>query len=138
MASCSLRDFFFQFIGMFRNPSRNMCGGGKSTTVSGLVGKTQRENSAVVLIDTEGEYCAINELTQDPRMKGELERRKLKPAGVNSTRIFHLVGRDTANPTHPDRTAFSLRFSELSPFAVQEIQAEGCYRTRFRQVTSAT
>lgn len=96
-------------------------GGGKSTTVSGLVGKAQQENIAVVLIDTEGEYCAINEPTQDPRMKEELERRKLEPAGVANTRIYHLIGRETANPAHPDRKTFSLRFSELSPFAVQEI-----------------
>lgn len=96
-------------------------GGGKSTTVSGLVGKAQQEKIAVVLIDTEGEYCAINEPTQDARMKEELARRKQKPAGVANTRIYHLVGRDTANPAHPDRKAFSLRFSELSPFAVQEI-----------------
>lgn len=96
-------------------------GGGKSTTVSGLVGKAQQENIAVVLIDTEGEYCAVNEPTQDPRMREELARRKLKAAGVNNTRIYHLIGRETTNPTHPDRKAFSLRFSELSPFAVQEI-----------------
>lgn len=96
-------------------------GGGKSTTVSGLVGKAQQENMAVLLIDTEGEYCTINEPTQDPRMKEELARRKLKSGGVKNTRIYHLVGRETANPSHPDRKMFSLRFSELSPFAVQEI-----------------
>ncbi len=50
-------------------------GGGKSTTVSGMVGKAQQENIAVVLVDTEGEYCAINEPTQDARMKEELARR---------------------------------------------------------------
>ena len=33
-------------------------GGGKSTTVSGLVEKAQRAGLAVILIDTEGEYCA--------------------------------------------------------------------------------
>ena len=48
-------------------------GGGKSTTVSGNVAKAQHENIAQVIVDTEGEYCAINEPTQDPQMKEELK-----------------------------------------------------------------
>ena len=43
-------------------------GGGKSTTVSGLIAKAQKENMAIVLIDTEGEYCAMDEPTKDERM----------------------------------------------------------------------
>jgi len=96
-------------------------GGGKSTTVSGLVAKTQKEGMAIVLIDTEGEYCAINEPTQDPQMIEALARRGLKPVGVANTHVYHLVGRETANPAHPSLSTFSLRFSELSPYAVQEI-----------------
>lgn len=96
-------------------------GGGKSTTVSGLVAKAQKENAAVILIDTEGEYCAINEPTTDKNMVDALRRRGLGPNGVNETTIYHLVGRETANPTHPRVQEFSLRFSGLSPYAVQEI-----------------
>src|SRR5262249_40121457 len=40
-------------------------GGGKSTTVSGLVAKAQKQGMAIILIDTEGEYCAINHQTED-------------------------------------------------------------------------
>jgi hypothetical protein len=96
-------------------------GGGKSTTVSGLVKKARDEGMAVVLIDTEGEYCAINEKTTDAQMLEALERRSLQPTGVEGTRILHLVGRETANPHHPDIKEFALKFSELSPYAVQEI-----------------
>ncbi len=96
-------------------------GGGKSTTVSGLIAKAQAAGIAVVVIDTEGEYCAINEPTSDPRMLRELERRKLDPKGVPNTHIYHLVGRDTNNPSHPSQHPFSLRFSALSPYAVNEI-----------------
>ena len=35
--------------------------------------------------------------------------------------LYHLVGRDTANPEHPNQREFSLRFSDLSPFAAAEI-----------------
>lgn len=96
-------------------------GGGKSTTVSGLVAKVQRAGIAAVLIDTEGEYCAMNDSTDKPEMLQALRRRGIEPGGVDNTHILHPVGRDTANPDHPSVAAFSLRFSELSPYAVQEI-----------------
>jgi hypothetical protein len=96
-------------------------GGGKSTTVSGLIAKAQKEQMATVVIDTEGEYCAIHEPTEDASMIQALRRRGLEREGVKDSSIHHLVGRDTAYPTHPRRSAFSLRFSDLSPYAVQEI-----------------
>jgi DNA helicase HerA-like ATPase len=96
-------------------------GGGKSTTVSGLVAKAQKEKMAVVLIDTEGEYCAIHEPTVDKYMIQALKRRGLKAEGVHDSTVYHLVGKGTANPKHPDIKTFSLRFSDLSPYAIQEI-----------------
>ncbi|KPJ71164.1 MAG: hypothetical protein AMS14_09415 [Planctomycetes bacterium DG_20] len=35
--------------------------------------------------------------------------------------MYHLVGRETRNPGHKPLTPFSLRFLELSPYAVIEI-----------------
>ncbi|MEO1617599.1 MAG: DUF87 domain-containing protein [Planctomycetota bacterium] len=96
-------------------------GGGKSTTVSGMVNKAQLEGKAVILIDTEGEYTSINEPTSDAGMKESLERLGQQPAGVQGTKIVHLVGKDTSNPAHPSRSQFSLQFCKLSPFAIQEI-----------------
>lgn len=96
-------------------------GGGKSTTVSGLLSKAQLQNMAVIIIDIEGEYCAINEPTQDRIMQQSLERIGLTATGVSNTHVYHLVGKGTRNPVHPSRTQFSLRFNELSPYAVQEI-----------------
>lgn len=96
-------------------------GGGKSTTVSGLVAQLQKRGLATVLIDTEGEYCALHQPTDNPTMKEALARRGLQPEGVANTHILHLVGRDCANPSHPSVTPFSLPFSSLSPYAVKEI-----------------
>lgn len=96
-------------------------GGGKSTTVSGLIAKAQAQGIAVIIIDTEGEYCAINEPTNDQRMLKELEQRGLTPNGVPNTHIYHLVGRDTNNPKHPSRKQFSLRFNSLSQYTISEI-----------------
>ena len=96
-------------------------GGGKSTTVSGLIAKAQEKNMAIVLIDTEGEYCGMDKPTEDERMIQALKRQKMEPKGIDNTHVYHLVDRETANPNHPDVRQFSLRFSALSPYALQEI-----------------
>jgi len=96
-------------------------GGGKSTTVSGLVNQLLRSGVAVVLFDTEGEYTQINEPTEDVKMLQILARRGIEPAGVDNTQVLHLIGRETTNPGHPRRAQFSLTFADLSPYAVVNI-----------------
>jgi DNA helicase HerA-like ATPase len=96
-------------------------GGGKSTTVSRVVGEAARDGYAVILLDTEGEYTEIGEATTDPTMIAALSRRGQIPAGVPDTHIYTLVGKDTSNPDHPDIVPFTLQFSSLSPFVVEEL-----------------
>jgi DNA helicase HerA-like ATPase len=98
-------------------------GGGKSTTIAGLVRAAQKAGMAVVLLDVEGEYTHLHEETDDKKMLSSLEERHLEKKGVPEDRmtLYHLVGRDTANPHHPHRREFSLQFARLSPFAVMEI-----------------
>jgi hypothetical protein len=113
-------------------------GGGKSTTVSGQVAQHQKVGTAVVLFDTEGEYTAINKPTDDEQMKLALARRKLEPEGVDDTHVYHLVGRETANPDHPDVRPFRLDFSELSPYAFKVIlELTDAQETRFFQAFEA-
>lgn len=96
-------------------------GGGKSTTVAGLLAGLQREGVATIVFDTEGEYTEIGAPTADPTMLSALCRRSLEPRGVPDTALYHLIGRDTANPHHPRKHAFSLSFPALSPYAVMEL-----------------
>lgn len=98
-------------------------GGGKSTTISRLVQQAQQAEMAVILLDVEGEYTYTHEPTEDIRMLSGLEARGLEATGLNSarTRLYHLIGRDTANPNHPNLRPFSLQFARLSPYAVSEI-----------------
>ena len=98
-------------------------GGGKSTTIAGLVREAQQAGMAVVLLDVEGEYTHLHEPTDDKKMLANLKERGLTPGGVPAERmtLFHLVGRDTANPRHPHPREFSLQFARLSPYAVMEI-----------------
>ena len=98
-------------------------GGGKSTTVAGVVKQAADAGMAVVLLDVEGEYTFLNEPATEEGMCAALKTRKLEPAGLRAgaMTLYHLVGRDTANPAHPNRQAFSLQFARLSPYAVMEM-----------------
>jgi DNA helicase HerA-like ATPase len=98
-------------------------GGGKSTTVAGLVHRAAAAGFAVVLLDVEGEYVHLHEPTDEPGMRKALADRGLEPAGLppGTMTVYHLVGREPANPAHPDLRAFSLQFARLSPHAVLEM-----------------
>src|SRR5262249_49789542 len=54
-----------------------------------------------------------------------LRERGLRAAGLPAAQmgVYHLVGRDTTNPGHPGRRAFSLQFARLSPYTVAEMLA---------------
>lgn len=93
-------------------------GSGKSTSVAGFIAQAQAAGFAVVLLDVEGEYTRIHQPCPVPGLCSVLQRRGLRPVGVGGTRLYHLVGRDTANPDHPARSPFCIRFQDLSPHAV--------------------
>jgi uncharacterized protein len=114
-------------------------GGGKSTTVSGFIAQAQEAGIATILLDTEGEYTAINERTNDPNMLRALALRGMQPSGVADTVVYYLAGRDSSNPDHPRSREFSLRFSELSPYAFAEIlELTDAQQSRFLNAYDAT
>jgi DNA helicase HerA-like ATPase len=96
-------------------------GGGKSTTVSGLIANFQRSEIAAVVIDTEGEYTQIYQPTNDPTMLTTLEKRNNEPYGVKNVRVYHLIGRETTCPDNRRTVQFSLQFAQLSPYLVMEV-----------------
>jgi uncharacterized protein len=98
-------------------------GGGKSTTVAGLIQQAQAAGMAVILLDVEGEYTQLHEPADHRTMLDALQERGLSPAGIpaDCMRLYHLVGRESTNPRHPHRSAFSLQFASLSPHAVIEM-----------------
>lgn len=93
-------------------------GGGKSTTVSSLIAGFQQAHIATVVFDTEGEYTEIYQPTEDQTMLTALKKRGRQAAGVEPLQVFHLVGRDTTCPDQKRTKAFSLQFSQLSPYLV--------------------
>jgi hypothetical protein len=78
---------------------------------------------AVILLDVEGEYTHLHEATTNLEMLAALEERGLKERGLppGAMTLYHLVGRDTANPDHPAVKPFSLQFARLSPYTAAEI-----------------
>jgi len=96
-------------------------GGGKSTTVAGLIHQAQSVGIATVVFDVEGEYTHVDEATDHAAMLEALERRGLKAEGVRELHVHHLTGRETTNPMHKNRHPFALKFSSLSPYAIAEI-----------------
>lgn len=96
-------------------------GGGKSTTVSGMIHQFQKAGICTIVIDTEGEYTQIGQPTDDPVMLRLLKRIDRKPEGVPNPFVLHLVGRGTTAVQPTNIRTFSLEFSSLSPYAVAEI-----------------
>ena len=96
-------------------------GGGKSTTVSGLIHEFQGAGLATIVVDTEGEYTEIGHPTEDPHMLPLLERLGQEPSGVKNLAVYHLVGRETTAQPPTQVGEFRIDFSGLSPYAAAEI-----------------
>jgi DNA helicase HerA-like ATPase len=116
-------------------------GGGKSNTVARLIEQAQAAGMAVVLLDVEGEYTHLHEPAEHPKMLEALAERGLAARGVptEKMRLYHLVGRDTTNPGHPNLAEFSLQFAQLSPYAVAEMLGmNDAQESRFRHAYEVT
>ena len=96
-------------------------GGGKSTTIAGMMERLAGEGNAVVVFDIEGEYTTLNQPADHPSMVAALRSRQLEPRGSDRTHVFVLSGRDCSNPSHPAIHKFKLAFAEISPYVLVEI-----------------
>jgi len=96
-------------------------GGGKSTTISGLMSQFQQQRIATIVIDTEGEYTHVGEPTSDANMQKLLTNRGIPAKGIDNIRVLHLHGKDTRAKKGTNVLPFTLNFSSLSPYAVADI-----------------
>lgn len=96
-------------------------GGGKSTTVSGLIAEFSRNGIATIVIDTEGEYTEIGMPTVDATMTLLLQRMGREPHGIENVQVRYLVNRETTAPASTPSKPFQIRFSSLSPYAAAEL-----------------
>lgn len=96
-------------------------GGGKSTTVSGLIDQFQKEGIATILIDTEGEYTHMDKATEAENMKKLLSKRGVEPHGIKNIKVYHPFGKETRADKSTPSSEFNLKFSNLSPYAAADI-----------------
>jgi hypothetical protein len=96
-------------------------GGGKSTTISGLMSQFQQKGIATIVIDTEGEYTQVDRPAENENMKKLLSIRKIPAHGIKNMKVLHLVGRETKAVAPTPITKFALKFSSLSPYAIADI-----------------
>ncbi|MCB0489879.1 MAG: ATP-binding protein [Cyclobacteriaceae bacterium] len=96
-------------------------GGGKSTTVSGLIDQFQKEGIATILIDTEGEYTHMDKATEAGNMKKLLSKRGIDPHGIENIKVYYPFGRETRADESTPSSEFNLKFSNLSPYAAADI-----------------
>lgn len=96
-------------------------GGGKSTTVSGLVDQFQQQGIATILIDTEGEYTHMDKETEAENMRKLLSQRGIKPHGIKNVKVYYPLGRETRADDATPSCEFHLKFSNLSPYAAADI-----------------
>ena len=96
-------------------------GGGKSTTVSGLIDQFQSEGIATILIDTEGEYTHMDKPTEAENMIKLLGKKDAKPHGIKNIKVYHPLGRETMAVAPTPISEFNLKFSNLSPYAAADI-----------------
>lgn len=96
-------------------------GGGKSTTISGLMSQFQKKGIATIIIDTEGEYTHVDKPTTDASMLKLLSKRGIEATGIKNVRVFHLIGRETRAEKPTPIETFTLNFSSISPYAAADI-----------------
>jgi uncharacterized protein len=96
-------------------------GGGKSTTVSGLMAQFQQKNIATIVIDTEGEYTHVDRPSEDENMKRLLKMRGIPSAGIKKVKVLHMIDRQTRAKSPTKIEPFTMTFSSLSPYAAADI-----------------
>ncbi|MFO0881798.1 MAG: hypothetical protein U0840_31255 [Gemmataceae bacterium] len=103
-------------------PSLGTTGGGKSTTVARLVQQAQAagDGGNPARRGRRVRNCISRPTTRACSRAAGAGPARGRGAGGCMT-LYHLVGRDTANPDHPCVRAFSLQFARLSPYAAMEI-----------------
>jgi DNA helicase HerA-like ATPase len=96
-------------------------GGGKSNTITRLVGEARDVGTAVVLFDVEGEYLALDQAADEPGIVAALKRRELSARGLESERTYNFHRHPPGHPAAPNPIPFVVQFESLSGHAVVEL-----------------
>lgn len=97
-------------------------GSGKTNTAQVLIEEATASGWSVIVLDVEGEYVSMDrpsgEAKQNKRFAVALRRFGVSPAGLEAIQVYRCPGTESK---HADAREFSLRFGNLSPYALCEI-----------------
>jgi uncharacterized protein len=96
-------------------------GGGKSNTITRLVGEARKSGTAVVLFDVEGEYLALDQPADEVGILSALRRRGLKAEGISGLSTYHFHRYAPGHAAAPNPIPFVVQFESLSGHAVVEL-----------------
>jgi Helicase HerA, central domain len=93
-------------------------GSGKTNSSQVLIEEAVQAGYAVVVLDVEGEYTAMDEPTAEKALIPKLETCGRKPAGIKDFHVYHPTG---GEPSRPNSTEFGVPFASLTPHVISEI-----------------
>lgn len=92
-------------------------GSGKTNTSQVLIEEASRAGYAVIVLDVEGEYIAMDQPTADRRLLPALVAAGRKPEGLADFRVYHPHG---GEPNTRASVEFGVPFAEVPPWLVAE------------------
>jgi DNA helicase HerA-like ATPase len=93
-------------------------GSGKTNSAQVLIEEVADAEYAVVVLDVEGEYTAMDEATTETHLTSKLRLSGREPRGIEDFHVYHPTG---GEPTRSDSREFGIPFHAMSPHLVSEL-----------------
>jgi DNA helicase HerA-like ATPase len=93
-------------------------GSGKSNTAQVVIEEASRNGWAVVILDVEGEYAALNEPADEPAMIERLARYGRQPEGIRDFQLYYPA---SCKGDQPGGEPFTLRLADFETSVIGEM-----------------
>jgi DNA helicase HerA-like ATPase len=93
-------------------------GSGKTNSAQVLIEEASRAGYAVIVLDVEGEYTAMDEQTTEEALEAKLKANGREPEGLKDFHVYHPTG---GEPTRKDSKEFGIPFNQMPPYLVSEL-----------------
>jgi DNA helicase HerA-like ATPase len=93
-------------------------GSGKTNTAQVLIEEASRNGYAVVVLDVEGEYTAMDEPTKETHLMQKLSASGRKAEGLSDFRVYHPTGGEAGTQASKE---FGVPFQDMPPHLVSEL-----------------
>jgi hypothetical protein len=93
-------------------------GSGKTNSAQVLIEEVAQAGYAVIILDVEGEYTAMDEPTKEKSLIPKLQSSGREPAGLKDFHVYHPTGGES---TRRDSREFGIPFHRMPPHLVSEL-----------------